>query len=137
VLELAGRRADIIGINPRLAPDVNPLAAVEDMSPDRMTRKIGWARAAAVAAGRDPDGLDYQLRIFDLRISHGGREYVSTSSHAEGASPQAMAQSPAVLHGSVDDCAEKLLESRERYGINYVHLGSNVDAVAPLVAGLA
>jgi len=137
VLELAGRSADIVGINPRLAPDVDPLAAVEELSPERMTRKIGWARAAAVAAGRDPDGLDYQLRIFDLRIRHGGQEYVSTSSHAEAARPQAMERSPSVLHGSVEECAEKLLESRERYGINYVHLGSNVDAVAPLVARLS
>ena len=53
------------------------------------------------------------------------------------ARPQAMERSPSVLHGSVEECAEKLLESRERFGINYVHLGSNVDAVAPLVARLS
>ncbi|MFB6394509.1 LLM class flavin-dependent oxidoreductase, partial [Polymorphospora sp. 2-325] len=54
VLELAGRTADIIGINPRLAPDVDPLSAVAEMSPERMDRKVDWARAAAVAGGRAP-----------------------------------------------------------------------------------
>ncbi len=137
VLELAGRTADIVGINPRLAPDVDPFAAVADMSPQRIGQKVAWARAAAIAAGRDPNALDYQLRIFDLRVSGGDTEQRSTSSHALRASPEALAASPSVLHGPVEQCAEKLLATREQYGINYIHLGSNVDAAAPIVARLA
>jgi probable F420-dependent oxidoreductase len=137
VLELAGRTADIVGINPRLAPGVDPFTAVEEMSPERMLRKVSWARAAAVAAGRDPDTLDFQLRIFDLRVRQHGQELTAISSHARHASEEAMAGSPAVLRGAVDECVEKLLETRERYGINYFHLGSNVDAAAPIVAKLA
>jgi probable F420-dependent oxidoreductase len=137
VLELAGRTADIVGINPRLAPDVDPLAAVADMSPQRIAQKVAWVRTAATAAGRDPDALDYQLRIFDLRIRQGSAELHATSGHALQASPEALAVSPSVLHGSPDECAEKLLSTREQYGINYIHLGSNVDAAAPIVARLA
>jgi probable F420-dependent oxidoreductase len=136
VLELAGRTADIVGINPRLAPDVDPLAAVEEMSPERIDRKVAWARSAAVAAGRDPAALEFQLRIFDLRVRHAGAELVSTSSHAKLASAQALAASPSVLHGSVDDCVDQLLGTRERHGISYFHLGSNIAAAAPIVGRL-
>lgn len=137
VLELAGRTADIVGINARLAADVDPLAAVADMSPAKVDQKLSWARAAAAAAGRDLDSLEWQLRIFDLRIRHNGTERGSTSSLAEHGSPEALAASPAVLHGSVEECAEKLLAARERFGITYFHLGSNVDAAAPIVSRLA
>jgi probable F420-dependent oxidoreductase len=132
VLELAGRYADIVGINPRLAPDVDPLAAVADMTPARIAQKIAWARAAAP----DPEALEFQLRIFDLRLEHGGTTHVASSSHAAGASAEALAASPSVLHGSLEACAESLERTRERFGISYIHLGSNVDAAAPLVARL-
>jgi len=42
-----------------------------------------------------------------------------------------------VLHGSVAHCADRLVELRERYGINQIHLGDNIDAAAPVVAQLA
>lgn len=137
VLELAGAQADIVGINPRLAPGVDPMAAVADMSPARIERRVAWARAAAAAAGRDPDALEFQLRIFDLRVSAGGTEHVSTSSHAAHASEAELAASPSVLRGSVSECADALMATRERFGISYFHLGSHVDAAAPIVARLA
>jgi len=137
VLELAGRTADIVGINARLAAGMDPFAAVADMSPEKIDQRLGWARAAATAAGRAPQSLEYQLRIFDLRVTHMGTELGSTSSLAQQASPETLAASPAVLHGSAEECADKLIANRERYGFNYVHLGSNVDAAAPIVALLA
>jgi probable F420-dependent oxidoreductase len=137
ILELAGRRADIVGVNPRLAPDVDPLAAVAEMSPERLVRKISWARAAAVAAGRDPGALEFQLRMFDVRVTHRGVEHRATSSHARLADPATLASSPSVLHGSVDECVDRLVAIRERYGVSYLHLGGNLDAAAPIVARLA
>ena len=137
VLEVAGRGADIVGINPRLSPDVDPLAAVADMSAERVSEKIGWAQAAAVGVGRDPAALEFQLRVFDLRVSVAGVEHRSVSSHAAKATPEALASSVSVLHGDVDSCVDRLLEIRERFGISYVHLGTNLDAAAPIVARLA
>jgi hypothetical protein len=49
----------------------------------------------------------------------------------------AMADSPAVLVGSVAYCVERLLEIRERFGFSYLSLGGDIDTVAPLVARLA
>jgi probable F420-dependent oxidoreductase len=137
VLELAGRTADIIGINARLASGADASAAVADMTPAKIDQRLSWVRSAAAAAGRDPVALEYQLRIFDLRMRDNGTDLGSTSSLAQQISPEALAASPSVLHGSVDECAEKLLATRERYGISYIHLGSSVDAAAPIVARLA
>ncbi|MGI5215003.1 TIGR03621 family F420-dependent LLM class oxidoreductase [Plantactinospora sp. CA-290183] len=137
ILELAGRRADIVGVNPRLAADVDPLAAVAELGPERLARKVGWARTAARAAGRDADALEFQSRMFDVRVTHRGVEHRSTSSHARLVDPATLASSPAVLHGSVDGCVERLLELRARYGVTYLHLGGNLDAAAPIVARLA
>jgi alkanesulfonate monooxygenase SsuD/methylene tetrahydromethanopterin reductase-like flavin-dependent oxidoreductase (luciferase family) len=138
VLELAGRCADIVSVSPRLAKGVAAsAAAVTDMSPDWVAQKVAWARAGAVAAGRDPDALELQMTISDLRLSDGGSELRSTSSLATAASEETLRTSPMVLHGSVDECVDKLIETRERYGISYLHLGSNVDAAAPIVARLA
>ena len=44
-----------------------------------------------------------------------------------------MKDSPAVLIGTAAECAEKLLEWRERFGITYWHLGPDVDAVRRIV----
>jgi probable F420-dependent oxidoreductase len=133
VLALAGRTADIVGINARLSPDSDPGAALDDLSPDQVARKVSWITKAAIETGRDPGAIELMLSILDLSID-GQR---SVSSLARHASAEALAASPAVLHGSVAECADKLVEVRERYGISYLHLGSNVDAAAPLVASLA
>ncbi|WP_460913642.1 LLM class flavin-dependent oxidoreductase [Plantactinospora veratri] len=137
ILELAGRCADIVGINPRLAPDVDPLAALAELSPERFARKVAWARDAATAAGRDPADLEFQSRMFDVRVLHRGVEHRASSSHARKVDPAALAGSPAVLHGSVDECVDKLFALRDRYGVSYLHLGGNLDAAAPIVARLA
>jgi hypothetical protein len=42
-----------------------------------------------------------------------------------------------VLSGSLEQCAERLQETRERFGISYLNLGGNLDAVAPVVQRLA
>jgi probable F420-dependent oxidoreductase len=137
ILELAGRQADIVGINPRLASDVDAGQAILDMSPERVRRKVDWARHAAIAAGRNPDDLEFQVRISDLRLIDGGTEHRSTSSLAEQAASAELTDSPAVLAGTVDECVDRLVKVREEYGISYFHLGGSVDAAGPIVARLA
>jgi len=133
VLELAGRRADIVGINPRLTAGGGLAAAMADMTPESIARKVGWARAAAA----DPDRLEFQMTMLHVRVTVGGQTHGSTSSQAAQASPDQLKASPAVLHGSVDECVDKLVEVRERFGISYFHLGGNLAAAAPVVARLA
>jgi probable F420-dependent oxidoreductase len=131
VLELAGRLADIAGINPVQGRGRD---AVDDMSPDRITQKVAWVRGGAVAAGRDPDGVELQLSM--LRVAVDGSDSAS-SLFSRDRDDNAAAQSPAVLVGPVAACIDRLHEIRELYGISYFHLGGDVNAVAPVVAALA
>jgi probable F420-dependent oxidoreductase len=137
VLELAGRLADIVGVNPRLATRAAPPAAADEMTPGRLAQKLGWVRAAATAAGRDPATIELQLSLLDLRLRHGGIEHVWTSSLAHEAGSDTLAGSPAALSGDLDQCVDALLERRERYGISYYNLGGNLRAAGPLVVALA
>lgn len=137
VLELAGRAADIVGINPRLGAGRDPALAGEDLSPDGVAQKVSWARDAARAAGRDPDRLEVQLSLLAIRVRHQGRDHAWTSGLARSVAPPALAGSPAALYGDVEACVDALVERRERYGISYLHLGGNLDAAAPIVARLA
>jgi probable F420-dependent oxidoreductase len=137
MLELAGRMADIVGVNPRLTGVADPDQVMAEMSPDGLRQKVDWAREGARAAGRDPDQLRFQLSMLDIHVQHGGTEHRATSSLVAAAPPEALAASPAVLRGDVERCVDALLELRERYGITDVHLGSDPDAVAPIVQRLA
>jgi probable F420-dependent oxidoreductase len=133
VLELAGRTADIVGINPRLTAGGGLAAAMADMTAERIARKVAWARAAAA----NPDRLEFQMSMLDVRVTMAGETHGSRSSQAAGATPEQLVASPTVLHGTVDACVDKLVEVRERFGISYFHLGSNMAAAAPIVAKLA
>jgi probable F420-dependent oxidoreductase len=137
ILQLAGRSADIVGVNPRLAGDVKPQAAAGEITPERLRRKIGWARAAAASAGRPPHALELQQTMLDVRVRHRGAEHRWTSSLARNAAPEALAASPSALHGDLSRCVDTLIERRAEYGISYLHLGGNLDAAAPIVDRLA
>jgi probable F420-dependent oxidoreductase len=129
ILELAGRAADIVGFNPRLP--------AEQVTPVRLRQKLGWVRAAASAAGRQPEELELQQSIVDMRLSHRGTTHRWTSSLAQVIPPEALAASPMALHGDLSACVDTLIQRREEYGVSYLHLGSNLEAAALIVERLA
>ena len=140
ILELAARVADIVGVHSRLSTGVLDAAAAHDLSAERIGEKVGWIREAAAAAGRGPDDVELQFSTYVVHV--GDRPLpalagASTFAPLLAADPALLASSPAVLVGSVDACVEALYERRERFGFSYLNLGSDLDAVAPLVARLA
>jgi probable F420-dependent oxidoreductase len=138
VLELAGATADIVGINASMRWGASTGTALLDLTAERVTAKLSVARSAALAAGRDPDSLRYQISMLSLHLTDvpGARPWLS--SLAEGVDdPLVLAESPAVLRGTVEDCAETLHRRREQYGFDYIQLGGDPAAAAPLVARLA
>jgi hypothetical protein len=67
------------------------------------------------------------VRVTDAPESSGPRS--TWAPHAEAAM-ELLKDSPAVLVGSAAECAQRLLEWRDRFGISYWHLGPDVDAVS-------
>ena len=138
VLSVAGRHADIVSVNPSLRDGVVTADLLEDATAERIDQKVAWVREAAAAAGRRPEEVELQLNLLVCQVTTGsGQARRAVSSLAGGADPALLDKSPAVLAGSVAQCVEALQERRERYGISYVNLGGDVEAVAPIVARLA
>jgi probable F420-dependent oxidoreductase len=138
VLSVAGRHADIVSVNPSLRDGVVTAGLLTDATAERIDQKVAWVREAAAAAGRRPGEIELQLNLLVCQVASGsGPASRATSSLAGGADPGLLEKSPAVLAGSVAQCVEALQERRERFGISYVNLGGDVEAVAPIVARLA
>jgi probable F420-dependent oxidoreductase len=140
-LELAGREAQIVGLAPRILrgrgdPRSYTLAATEE--------KIGWAKAAATAAGRDPESLEWNAYPSGTgaSITETGRaELTELSAALEGRtgiaiSLEELEESPHIFVGTVDFLVEKLEMLRERLGISSFMLGGP-DDMLPLVQRLA
>src|SRR5207247_2441641 len=138
VLELAGRAADIVGVNASMRAGAGTGSAVLDLTAERVAGKLAVARAAAAAAGRDPGALRYQISILSLHVTDvpGAEPWVSSLA-ADVHDPAVLATSPAVLHGSVGRCVELLQQRREELGLSYIQLGGDLTAAAPIVARLA
>jgi probable F420-dependent oxidoreductase len=138
VLELAGSIADIVGINPSLRLGTDAGDALLDLTEKRFTTKVSIARAAARAAGRDPATLRFHtsIRSMDLTDVRGAQSWASSMA-TNVTDPAVLAASPAVLHGSVASCVEKLQRRREEFGLDYIHIGGDPVAAAPIVARLA
>jgi len=138
VLELAGTVADIVGINASMHAANATGLSLMDLTGERVAGKISIARTAARAAGRDPATLRYQIPVLSVDVTDvpGTRPWVSSLA-ANVTDPAVLAASPAVLHGSVGFCVETLQRRREEFGLDYIHIGGDPAATAPVVARLA
>ena len=126
-------QADIVGIHPRIGYEAIDRAAVAELAPASIEAKIERVRSAAAAVGRPMPRLQfmcYHLHVTDAGGGHAPRS--SWAAHVER-ERDLLSGSPAILVGTAAECAEKLLEWRERFGITYWHLGANVDAVAMII----
>jgi probable F420-dependent oxidoreductase len=145
VLGLAGREADIVGINANLGAGVGA-GSIVDVSPEGILEKVAWARTGAAAAGRTPDELVFSMAQWLLHVTPSSRDATAVLEKVgarTGLDPQWLERAPGVLVGSVGRCVEKLHELHDRFGISYVQLDAgprstdSIEAVAPLVAALA
>jgi probable F420-dependent oxidoreductase len=140
ILSLAAREADIVSVYPSLRAGRLTTDLAADLSPDRTAEQVQWVRDAASAAGRQPADIELHLSLFMCNITTSAGQaqtYLSSQAAALEADPSLLRTSPAVLAGSLEQCAEALLARRERYGFSCIKLGADVVATAPLVALLA
>lgn len=140
VLSLAGREADIAGVNASLGRASGRSAGVAGLGADAAAEKVGWVRAAAREANRGPDDPELEVSVLHTRVIEGASEAraaVERLADDVGLTVEAVDESPTVLIGSVERCSELLHERRERFGFSYLKLGPDAAAAAPIVARLA
>ncbi len=140
ILELAAREADIIGIHARLNVAAMGPEAARDLSEDAVAAKVVVIRDTLVTAGRSIDDVELQFTIYDCRITDRVQLPVESNTGFArflDAEPDLYSRSPAVLVGSLDACADRLVELRERFSISYFKLSGDPESTAPIVARLA
>jgi probable F420-dependent oxidoreductase len=135
LLRLAGREADIVGINPILHAGVIGAEAARNTIGDATARKIGWVREGA---GERFDELELQIRYFVASITDDPRALAEALAPAFDITPEDALASGSVLAGSVDEVCDTLVARREEWGVSYVVFGDDqYEQFAPVVARLA
>ncbi|MGZ8766170.1 MAG: TIGR03621 family F420-dependent LLM class oxidoreductase [Acidimicrobiia bacterium] len=135
VLTLAGREADIIGINPNLQAGELSADQAADTVAEQIERKIGWIREGA--ADRFDD-IELQIRYFFAAVTDDRRALAEAAAPAFNMTAEDTLGSGIALLGTVEEICDTLVERRERWGVSYIVIGDDqVEEFAPVVARLA
>jgi len=120
VLSLAGRYADIVGINPSLPEGKITPTTPADLTPERVREKVRWASAAAEKAGRDPAEIELQSLTFVLAITDDPKGLRTALAGNTGMSVDEVADCPLFLTGSAAEIQDRLVKRRDETGISYI-----------------
>jgi alkanesulfonate monooxygenase SsuD/methylene tetrahydromethanopterin reductase-like flavin-dependent oxidoreductase (luciferase family) len=135
VLALAGRHADIIGLNPALAAGVIDHHAGPSATAEATEAKLDIVRAAA---GERYEHIELQTRIHLAIVTDDRQAMFDLFAEGFGLTPDQARHSPHALCGTVDQIVEDLLARRERFGISTIGLSaSSLDDMAPVIERLA
>ncbi|MGZ6977910.1 MAG: TIGR03621 family F420-dependent LLM class oxidoreductase [Acidimicrobiia bacterium] len=135
VLRLAGREADIVGINPNLRAGAVTNDAATNSVAEMIDQKVGWIREGA---GSRFDDLELQIRFFFAAITDDRRALAEAAAPGFGMEPEAALEAGITCIGTVEEIADQLVARRERWGVSYVVIGDDIfEAFAPVVDRLA
>lgn len=135
MLTLAGRHADIVGLNATMTSGAVDASIGLDATEAATERKLAVVRAAA---GDRFDSLDIHTRVHLALVTDERQEIAEALAAGFGLEPTDALASPHALVGTVDQLVDDLVERRERFGINVIGLPLDaMDQLAPVVARLA
>jgi probable F420-dependent oxidoreductase len=142
ILRLAGRYADIVGINPTLAQGKIAAGTLADLAPEKIAEKLSWVREGAEAAGRSFSAIELNALVFMVAIKDNPKNLRAALSANTGMTPEQIADSPVFLTGPASEIRDTLQKRREQYGFSYIVIQSQDQAViedfaANVVAPLA
>ena len=133
VLTLAGREADVVGINVNLAAGVIDRQAFWNGTPETTDEKVRWVREGA--GDRDPE---LHVRVHLAMVTDDRDGIVEQLAGGFGLTPDQARATPHALVGDVSQICDQLVERRERWGISYLGLSADqLEPFAPVIARLA
>jgi probable F420-dependent oxidoreductase len=136
VLRLAGREADIVGINANLRSGeaMNPDAA-KSMTGAATDDKLTWVREGAGDRYAD---VEIQQYVGFTLFTDDRRALAEAMAPNFDVTPEMALETPVVLVGTEEQIVDDLLVRRERWDMSYVVVNDDVlDQFAPIVARLA
>jgi len=116
VLDLAARKADIVGVNPNLRAGVIGPGIAAEVLASRYDEKVSWVRAAA---GDRWGEFEMQCLCFIVQVGTDRDEAVRNIAPMFGLPEEDAGSVPIALVGTVDQICETIQERRERWGFNY------------------
>jgi probable F420-dependent oxidoreductase len=135
VLRLAGRDADIVGINPNLRAGTVTDDAVKTSLAAETRQKVAWVREGA---GARFDELELQIRYFLAAVTDDAQRLAAAVAPGFGITPDDVLASGVALVGTEPEIVEVLERRREEWGVSNVVIGGDqVESFAPVVARLA
>jgi probable F420-dependent oxidoreductase len=135
VLSIAGREADIVGINPSIPSGQVDTEAARSGAADRTDQKVAWVREAA---GDRFDDLELNLLVFSCVLTEDRTGTIEAMAPMFGLDPAEVQDHPHTMVGTVDQICEDLERRRERWGTSYITIqGDAMETAAPIVAKLA
>jgi len=135
MLSLAAREADIVNINFDLREGRVNRDLVRTGMAEATDEKLAWIKEAA---GDRLDDIELSVTVFFANITDDRESVASAMATGFGTESKAVLDMPHFLIGTVDELVEDLHRRRDRYGISFVIVPSDVAEVfAPVVARLA
>jgi probable F420-dependent oxidoreductase len=147
VLSVAARHADIVQLMPSNRGGRTSLDPSQFSAP-AIEEKIGWIRDAA---GSRFDEIELSAQLLECAVTNQPEQYLSDLADRIAGVVERMGggridlgeddlrRSPIVAVGSLDDVCQKLLETRERYGISYftAPIDARPEVMGPVIERLA
>jgi probable F420-dependent oxidoreductase len=135
VLTIAGREADIVGINPSIVSGNVDADAARSGAADVTDEKLAWVRSAA---GDRYTDIEINMLIFAAVLTDDPEGTKASMAPLFGLVPAAIDDYPHAWIGSVGSICEELEKRRERWDASYLVVqGDAMEAMAPVVAKLA
>ncbi len=135
VLKIAGREADIVGINPTMPNGAADADAARTGLAAETDKKLAWVREGA---GERYDDLEINLLTFACMVTDEREDLIEKVAPAFGLTPPDVASFPHALIGSIDQICDTLEGRRERWQASYIVVQQDaMEAMAPVVARLA
>jgi probable F420-dependent oxidoreductase len=134
LLRLAGREADIVGINPNLRKGAVTKDAVQNSVAEATKQKVEWVREGA---GSRFDDLELQIRYFMCAVTDDRRGLAEAMAGGFGLSADEALESGVACVGTVDEICDLLQARRDEWAVSYVVVGDDqYEAFAPVVERL-
>jgi probable F420-dependent oxidoreductase len=120
VLAVAGRHADIVGVNPKVAGGRVTAAAMQDASFERAAEKVRWVKEAAAQAGRDLADIEWNALVFVAVVTDDPKPLREALARNGGMTVAQVAACPLYLTGPASEIRDMLALRRQAFGISYV-----------------
>jgi probable F420-dependent oxidoreductase len=135
ILGLAGREANVVGINPNLRVGAITADAARSAAAAETARKIEWIKAGA---GDRFDEIELQIRYFVHAISDDREGFAKAVAGAVDMTPEEVLGSGTALIGTIPELIDTVQQRREEWGVTNVVVGGDFyEQFAPVVAQLA